>query len=271
MDRYLRLFRFGNGVMGFVGILVGAFVAAGMDIGDHLANIAVACASTLLVMAGGNSLNDYVDREIDKTAHPERPIPSGEIKAETAKILGISLILLAIPVSFLTKDPVSVVIVAAASVLMLSYEFVLKKRGFVGNVAIGALTGAIFLLGCAVVGDVDAGYILAALAAIVTVGREVAKDIEDMESDEGRRTLPMSIGRGRAAAVSSAFFVLGPALSAIPFLTGALGVLYVSVLVADVLFIHAAFIVHKEPARAQKLAKVAMAAALVSFVLGVLK
>ncbi len=271
MNRYLRLFRFGNGVMGFVGILVGAFVASGMGMGDHLVDIAVACVATLLVMAGGNSLNDYVDREIDLTAHPDRPIPSGEIRAETARNLGVLLILLAIPVSFLTGDAISVAIVVIASLLMLSYEMVLKKRGFVGNIAIGALTGSIFLLGCSVVGSIESGYVLAGLAAIVTVGREIAKDIEDMESDEGRRTLPMSIGRKGAARASSAFFILGPALSVIPFLMGTFGVLYATVLVADVLFMHVAFIIQKEPAKAQKRAKVAMMLALVSFILGVLK
>lgn len=270
MNRYLRLFRFGNSVMGFVGIIVGAFVACGMGISDHVFGIAVACASTLLVMAGGNSLNDYIDRDIDATAHPDRPIPSGEIKPKTALTLGVGLIILAIPISFLTKDPVSIFIVTVASVLMLSYEFAFKKRGFIGNVTIGALTGGIFLLGCAVTGNVEAGYVLATLAAIVTIGREIAKDIEDMDSDEGRRTLPMSIGKKKAATVSSAFFILGPALSVVPFLTGVFGILYATVLVADVLFIHVAFTVHKEPAKAQKLAKIAMAIALVSFVLGVL-
>lgn len=257
--------------MGFVGIFVGAFVAAGLDIGDHVVHIAIACASTLLVMIGGNSLNDYVDRDIDKTAHPDRPVPSGEIKPETARNLGLFCLMLAIPVSILTFDYISIAIVVAASLLMFSYEMLLKQRGFVGNVAIGALTGGIFVLGCASGGNVESGYVLGALAAIVTIGREVAKDIEDMESDVGRRTLPMSIGRKKAALVSSAFFILGPALSLIPLAMGTFGILYATVVVADIIFIRVALMVDKEPSKAQKYAKVAMMLALVSFALGVLK
>ena len=77
MNRFLRLFRFGNGIMGILGVIIGAFIAVGFDIGEHAVNLIIASAVVMIFMAGGNSLNDYVDREIDRTAHPDRPLPAG--------------------------------------------------------------------------------------------------------------------------------------------------------------------------------------------------
>ncbi|MDD2779482.1 MAG: UbiA family prenyltransferase, partial [Candidatus Methanomethylophilaceae archaeon] len=108
------------------------------------------------------------------------------------------------------------------------------------------------------------------MAFLATTGREVAKDIEDMEGDEGRNTLPMSIGERNAAFVSGAFFIAGPLLSLWPFLDGRLGALYLTVLLADAMFIYAARLVFRDPHKAQKTAKTAMFAALVAFVLGAL-
>ena len=75
VNKYLRLFRFGNGIMGIVGIIVGALLSTGTGMIDHWTVIILACVLVVLFMAGGNALNDYIDAEIDKTAHPDRPIP----------------------------------------------------------------------------------------------------------------------------------------------------------------------------------------------------
>lgn len=270
MNRYLRLFRLGNAVIGFIGVIAGAFIAAGLDIGGHWVNILIACLIVVAVMAGGNSVNDYVDREIDRTAHPERPIPMGEIEPGRALRAGLASLVLACIISVLMKSLLLTFIVIAACVLMVLYEMVLKQRGFAGNLTIGVLTGMVFLFGGAVVGNTADVVIFAVMAFLATTGREVAKDIEDMESDEGRSTLPMRIGERNAAIVSAAFFITGPVLSMWPFLSGRLGIPYLTVLLADAMFIYAALIVFKNPRKAQKTAKIAMFAAIVAFVLGAL-
>ena len=58
MNKYLRLFRFGNGLMGIIGLLVSVFIAAGYGITDKWLNILIGCAIVLAFVAGGNSLND---------------------------------------------------------------------------------------------------------------------------------------------------------------------------------------------------------------------
>ncbi len=270
MNKYLRLFRFGNCLMGAIGVLIASFIAAGTDIGDHAVKLIIGCLLVICFEAGGNALNDYVDYEIDKTAHPDRPLPRGEISRGSARIYGIAGLAIAVAMSFLISlETVPLVVLCAA--LMFAYETLLKQRGFVGNLTIAVLTGLIFMFGGAIVGDYSKVWILALLAALVSIGREIAKDIEDMESDEGsRKTLPMAIGKRSSAALAAAFFVLGPLLSFIPLLNDTFGILYSSVVVADIIFIYCAIIVFKDAHKAEKLAKIAMFAALISFVLGVI-
>ena len=153
MNRYLRLFRLGNAVIGFIGVIAGAFVAEGLGIGSYWLNIAIACLVVVAVMAGGNSVNDYVDRDIDRTAHPERPVPSGEIAPRSALRVGLASLVLACMISVLMGSLLLTGIVVVACALMISYEMVLKQRGFIGNLTIGVLTGMVFLFGGAVVGN----------------------------------------------------------------------------------------------------------------------
>ena len=277
MNKYLRLFRFGNGTMGIIGIVGGALLAAGTDVLDHWAWIILACVLVVLFMAGGNAINDYIDRDIDVLAHPDRPIPRGEIKPETARNLGYAFlvisVILSLPCVILDEAGgwVTTVMVIVCAALMLAYETAFKQRGFVGNLTIAFLTAMIFMVGGAVTGHPWDNAVFAGMAFLVNVGREVSKDIEDMASDEGsRRTLPMSVGADKAALVAAVFFVLGPILSVYPVLAGDAGWAYLVVILADAIFLYCAYIVKGDAHRAQKLSKAAMMVALVGFILDVI-
>ncbi len=273
VNKYLRLFRFENGILGIVGLLVALFIAAGYHMFDHLDVVALGCFIVLSFVAGGNALNDYIDAEIDKTAHPNRPVPSGEISRETAKKCGFGGLFLssALSLLFLFDDRYyATIMVFACALMMIGYETTLKQKGFVGNICIAVLTGGVFLLAGAMAEDMSHVWTLALLAALVTVGREIAKDIEDEESDKGSRvTLPMKIGNKNAAIVSAIFFILGPVLSGIPFATGIMSHYYMIVVVADALFIYCAYLVFTDSHKSEKLAKIAMFIAMFSFILGV--
>jgi len=254
--------------MGILGVLTGALIAAGLDMADHWRNIAIASFVVVWFIAGGNALNDYIDRDIDVVSHPERPLPAGEIRPRNALYASAFAFVLSIASSLLLREMVSVAAVILACALMLSYELFLKKRGFVGNVTIAVLTGMLFMLGGAVVLNIDAVVIAAAMAVLVSVGREVAKDIEDMGGDRGRKTLPMSIGVRNACIVGSLFLVAGPILSVWPIIAKTFGPLYWLIFAADAIFIYASYIIFKDARKAQKLCKYAMLAALAAFILG---
>ena len=270
MNKYLQLFRLHNGIIGVIGILASAFIAAGHDVTDSWMNIVVAVSIIIIFMGGGNALNDYVDRDIDIVSHPNRPVPSGKMKAEHALYAGCSMLALSVALSIYFWDAISIAIVIVACALMVSYELFLKQRGLVGNVTIAVLTGMIFMLGGAVVGNVEGTFILAGMAILVNIGREITKDIEDMEGDIGRSTLPMKIGKKNAGIVAAVFFIAGPVLSIYPIIAGTFSSLYLAVAVPDAMFIYASYILFSDPHKAQSIAKFAMLIALGAFILGVI-
>ena len=267
MNKYLRLFRLGNTLIGSFAILIAAFMAAGTSMLDYWSNLLIGFFVVFCFIAGGNSLNDYVDVEIDKTAHPTRPVPSGELTAIQARNIGISMLILSVLLSSLTMDPYCITIVIIAVLLMFSYELYSKQRGLIGNITIAVMTGMVFLLAGALVGDWTANIAVGGMAALVSVGREISKDIEDMDSDIGRRTLPMSIGVRNASIVASIFYIAGPVLSWYPLINDPANYMYYSVILADIVFFYCAYKVFSDPHAAQKKAKVGMLLGLLAFIL----
>ena len=60
--------------------------------------------SVLFYIVGGNSINDSVDAEVDRIAHPGRPVPSGRISQGSAFRFGLSSLAIAFLLSVATMD-----------------------------------------------------------------------------------------------------------------------------------------------------------------------
>jgi geranylgeranylglycerol-phosphate geranylgeranyltransferase len=267
---YLKMFRLGNCVMGALGCLLAAIVCGGLDALDsYTLEIVLSMATVFSFTVAGNSLNDYFDSETDKVAHPERPLPSGMVKPSGA--LTVSIVSFGIAVGFSVFVGIwSLIIVLTSIAVMVGYELLLKAEGFAGNLAISWLTGALFLFGGAAVERMELAWILAALAFLATLGREIVKDVQDIQGDKGfRRTLPMRVGVKRAGAMGSASFLGAVALSPVPYLQDLLSIWYVPVVgAADAIFIYCALIHFRSPKQGQQVAKLAMLVALLAFLLG---
>lgn len=108
-----------------------------------LGTLAVSSAS--LYMAG-MVLNDVADAERDRTRHPERPIPAGQVSRKPAAVFGALLVALALGVAAASSLPLGA---GAAGVvaLILAYNFVTKERGWVGALTMGGVRAANFGLG----------------------------------------------------------------------------------------------------------------------------
>jgi geranylgeranylglycerol-phosphate geranylgeranyltransferase len=267
---YLAMLRLGNCVMGALGCLLAAIVCGGVDaLNSYPFEIILSMVTVFTFTAAGNSLNDYFDRETDKIAHPERPLPSGVVLPAGALIVSVILFALAVEYSYFVGIW-SLAIVLTSVAIMAGYELLLKAEGFAGNLAISWLTGALFLFGGAAVEKMELAWILAALAFLATLGREIIKDIQDIEGDKGsRRTLPMRIGAERAGVVGSVAFIGAVVLSPLPYVQGLLSIWYVPVVgAADAIFIYCALIHFRSPRQGQKVAKLAMLVALLAFLLG---
>lgn len=276
MQGLLQLARPGNCVMSAVGVAVGGVVAVGAaawgGFGVPLVYAAVAAA---LSTAGGNALNDLFDRETDKVNHPDRPLVTGTVSMTEARNFAITMYIAAAALALLASLACLVIVFVNAG-LMYAYESRLKKAGAPGNVVIAYLVGSLFLFAGFAVFRSDpapllATGVLALLAFLTTVGREITKDIEDMAGDVDRRTLPQRIGKALAGRVAALCLGTGVVLSVVPWYTGLLHWAYAPiVLVADGMFIYAAFYSAANPSRAQRVTKYGMVVALLAFLAGAL-
>jgi len=269
VNRFAQLIRIGNCVMGIVGLLLAILIATGTSLLDFWYDILVGAVVVFAFVAAGNSLNDYLDREVDKMAHPERPLPSGRIQPRTALWIAVGFFIVSIGSSLLLENLESIAIVLAAVVVMVVYEVKTKAMGLVGNLSIAFLTGCLFLLGGAMVGHMERTVTMAAMAFLATLGREIVKDIQDMEGDFDRVTLPKRIGRRNAGMIGSAAFLAAVALSFLPYLEGVFGVEYLAaVAVADAIFIYSSIVHFQNPKKGQTWAKYGMLVALLAFLIG---
>ena len=221
---YSDLFRVGNSITGLVGVGVGALVVNGTNISLNQGVIVVSYGlSVMCFMFGWNAYNDITDIEIDRANRPGRPLPSGRLNLKEATnamraslVLSVSFLIIgAMNLSDSVTDGeviLSVAIWISAVFLLISYEGIrgskgLKHRGLAGNVAIASAIGMDVLFGASSVsGTTDPKVIsLAVMAILLSLARELIKDIEDMEGDVGRNTLPRKIGVDNARSIAWIF------------------------------------------------------------------
>jgi geranylgeranylglycerol-phosphate geranylgeranyltransferase len=273
---WLRLVRVGNTLTAFAGTVVGGLAAKGVGIPTAptfwvlvlLASVSTACAT-----AGGNVLNDVLDRETDRTNHPDRPLVTGEISPGAARTAAAALFLVGaaamVPVAF--AAPLVAIIFAVAVAALLGYEFRFKSEGFAGNVLVAFLTAAVFLYGGAAAGDAVVVLPFATMAFGATLSREVIKDMEDAEGDRDRNTLPRVRGFGVASGVARLAVALAIVLSPVPLFTilapsSVAGIMYLALVgAADALFVVSVVWLPKRLHREQTLSKGAMTVALLAF------
>jgi len=224
LGAYSDLFRVENSITGLVGVGVGALVVNGMDISlNQGVTVTSYGLSVMCFMFGWNAYNDITDIETDRSNRPERPLPSGRLNLDEATnamraslfLSVLFLVIGAVNLSDSTMDEeaiVSIGIWLVAIILLISYEGVrgsngLKHRGLTGNTAIAAAIGMDVLFGSsAVSGTTDPKVIsLAIMAFFYSLARELIKDIEDMEGDIDRNTVPRSIGVDNARSIAWIF------------------------------------------------------------------
>ena len=276
MHPALRLVRAGNLGVSFVGTVVGGLAAKGIGLSLPATlwlYLVLAGASTALVTAGGNVLNDILDLEGDRVNHPDRPLVTGAVSVASARVLAVGLFVagieVAIPVAI--AEPLVGLILAIAVGALLGYEFRLKVRGLSGNLVVAMLTGLVFLYGGAAAGNALLLAPFAGMAFLATLGREITKDMEDVAGDVGRRTLPMTHGVRAASASARGSVAVAIALSFVPLawfvsLATLAGIMYlVLVLAADAVFVLSIAYLPDRLHWEQTMSKVAMTIALFAF------
>ena len=241
MNPYIALTRPGNMALTAIAVVAGAFIAAGTDISNFQIEILICCLCSMMLVGGGNALNAYNDRESDKENHPERPIPAGLVSAEDTLIFSRMLLaggLLLVLFGLANKLPFIIALIG--TITLISYENNLKARGLSGNIAVGFMSGAVFLFAGMVVNDPGPTLWIFGLAVLATISREIIKDIQDLEGDSDRFTLPARIGITNSLILAGTILIIAWSISftAIPQFDGmALNAYVIGISTANVLML----------------------------------
>jgi len=172
--------------------------------------------ASVLIAAAGNIINDYFDLNIDQVNKPDKVIVNAVINRRWVifwhmllSMMGLFFTVMALPVSLYWH----LVLANIGSILLLwFYSTNFKKQLLVGNIVISLLTAWVILIlffakqPLQIKQLLSAGHneirffrlamLYASFAFVISLIREVVKDVEDMEGDRkyGCKTLPIVWG-----------------------------------------------------------------------------
>ena len=270
MNAYLEILRPYNALMGVIAVLLVSIIS-----GNFTFYVPVACIIVFIFTGAGNAINDYVDHKIDAINRPERPIPSGRISLKTAAIYSVVLFVIA-TIMALVLGILPGIIVVLSAILMFLYAYRLKKSCLIGNLSIAFLTGLCFVFAGVVLESVFVSILLGFYAFLMTMAREIVKDMEDLEGDkaEGASTFPIRFGLKASSILAAFFMILASLTSPALFFIGIFSILYLVVLIfAIVLFLTCAVSILKDQTlennkKVSKRIKIGMGIVFLAFALG---
>ena len=213
----VRIIRPVNAVVAGLAAILGYGIAAG----NLVTGTILLFSAVFLITAGGNSINDYFDADIDRINRPDRPIPSGEVLPGMAWNISFALFSCGILIAVFT-NPVCFGIAVFNTLLLVLYAARLKRTFVAGNLAVSYLSASIFLFGGAYLGY--EGIIRVLPVVLVTLfamlSREILKTAEDVEGDaaSGADTVPVRYGVRSAVLLSAVFALCAVAGSIYPVL-----------------------------------------------------
>lgn len=213
----VRIIRPVNAVVAGLAAILGYGIAAG----NLVTGTILLFSAVFLITAGGNSINDYFDADIDRINRPDRPIPSGDVRPRMAWNISFALFSCGILIAVFT-NPVCFGIAVFNTLLLVLYAARLKRTLVAGNLAVSYLSASIFLFGGAYLGY--EGIIRVLPVVLVTLfamlSREILKTAEDVEGDaaSGADTVPVRYGVRSAVLLSAVFALCAVAGSIYPVL-----------------------------------------------------
>lgn len=244
---YFKLTRFQNNLITLISVLLGGFIGGV----SSWRKLLLSALSASLISAGGYVLNDYFDLEIDKINRPLRILPRGELSPKKALIFSVSLFVMGFILSFFLK-PVSIGIAIVAIIFLFLYSVKFKREFLIGNVTVSIISALAFIYGGVFSKNPEISLIPAILAFLFHLGRELVKDMEDVEGDQALRseTFPIAYGMKNSRFLVSAIFLVLIILTIFPYKLKIFSVYYlILVLMMDFVLFYIVLSLWNNPSR----------------------
>ncbi|KZX09877.1 UbiA family prenyltransferase [Methanobrevibacter filiformis] len=282
MNPYLEILRPANAMMAIIAVVLIAIIGYNYNtfLFSYYIPIGLGILAVFLATGAGNAINDYFDHEIDAINRPDRPIPSGRISLKNAKtyavILFIIAIILGIAIGVIINNYLPLIIVLFNSILMYLYAYYFKSTVLFGNIIIAYLTASCFIFGGIIINLVEIAIYLGCFAFLMTLAREIVKDIEDIEGDAegGATTLPIKYGTKLSSILSSIFILVPTIFSPVLYFIGIFNIFYlIPLAIAILIFLFASYRIlgsqdSKTCGEVSKLIKIGMFISFVAFAIG---
>lgn len=226
----------------------------------------LAFVSVFLICAAGMLINDYFDIEIDRINKPEK----WKITKKYGKKLAvISMIFFSTGIFLSVFLGIGAFILAFAnSLILVFYPWKLKKILFLKNIVVAYLVASVFLYG-GIISQNPLPVIFAIIAFVSNIGREIIKDVADLEGDKkaGVKTLPAVMGKMGASIFSISFTISSIFLAPLPYFLKIFSENYLLLILPAIFgFAYTCVLSLISPVKAAKWSKISMFLAILAFI-----
>lgn len=203
---YWRLMRPANLGIIILTMTLFMFHAAAWNIGDiRWPESLTVVLAVLCVAAGGYVVNDIFDIEEDIINKPEKRIIARHISVRNGNIFYGILLSASLILGFYTGITMGLLCIVI-NLLLYFYASDLKGSNLWGNMLVSFMNGmVVFTSGWGAL-KIFNGYFAeyALMAFLITLGREIVKDVEDMDGDKAQQyeTFPILYGINKAVWLS---------------------------------------------------------------------
>lgn len=180
-------------------------IIPGLRYNNSFGKVVLIAAPFVLAAMGSFALNDYYDYEKDKINKPDRILPLGLIKCDTAKKIGLSILfvsfLIAIPAS---DDGIELIMYWSTTLLATLYSRFIKQISPIKAFYTAAVLVVPFAFSLIKWGNIEKIGIYVLGIFLYVAGKEILMDIFDLEGDKanGMKTLPIMFGKNKALIIA---------------------------------------------------------------------
>jgi len=268
---FIKIIRLIDCVIASLGALIGYSLSVqGIALNQ---SILFAMLGVFFVCAGGQTINDFFDFELDKRTNKNKPLVKGTIKKNTALIYSLVLFLIGIIFSFFVSN-LAVTAAVFFSLLLVSYSALMKKIKYFGNFVVSFSVAFTILFGAIISMNFFLPFILFVSAFFANTSREIIKDLEDLGTEQGIKiTLPQLIPKKVVEGIIVLFYVIAVLIGFYPFFTGIFSsLIYLALMIIAAVFFALSLIEMKKEnfLFSQKYSKIGMFSGLIAFLFGVL-